>query len=410
MNKFYLYIAVVLLPFVFSCSKPTKEMNPGIWRGNILLDKEDAKSSMPFLFALEKIKDGKIQITLMNAEERIIVNEIYYQNDSVFIKLPVFRDEIKALVKSGDTISGEYYHVGSRSKYYMPFYAVAGAKERFENIKPSSAANISGRWELTGDPGDSTEYKMIGEFVQKGSNVTGSVLTTSGDHRYLDGVISGNELMLSTIDGTHTLLFRADIRDNKLENGLLIGGPKWRDKWTGLKNDNAKLPDAESITKLKGDVKKIDFSFSDLNGKRVSLSDERYKDKPVIVQIMGSWCPNCMDETRLFTELYDKYSPKGLKIVGLCFESNNFEESRIRIERFVSQLNAKYDFLYAGEVGKSIKETLPFIEKLNGYPTTLYLDKEHNVVKIYTGFSGPGTGKHYFELKDEIVATIEKLL
>jgi thiol-disulfide isomerase/thioredoxin len=410
MKKFYLYIGLALLPLVFSCSKPKNEMSQGIWRGNIVLHKDDGKSTMPFLFSVEKNKDGKTLITIMNAEERISVNEISYRNDSVFINLPVFKDEIKAFIKSSNEISGEYYHVGSRSKYSMPFTAVAGAKERFENVKPSSASNISGKWELTGDPGDSTEYKMIGEFVQKGSIVTGSVLTTSGDYRYLDGVVSGDELLLSTLDGTHTLLFRADIKDNKLENGVLIGGPTWNDKWIGIKNENAKLPDAGSITKLKGDGKNIDFTFSDLSGKRVSLSDEKYKGRPVIVQLMGSWCPNCMDETKLFNELYEKYNPKGLRIIGLCFESNNFEESKLRIERFVSQLNAKYDFLYAGEVGKSIKETLPFIEKLNGYPTSLYLDKDHNVVKILTGFSGPGTGKYYTELKDEIVATIEKLL
>ena len=125
---------------------------------------------------------------------------------------------------------------------------------------------------------------------------------------------------------------------------------------------------------------------------------------------MGSWCPNCMDETRLFNELYEKYNQKGLQIISLCFESNNFEESKERIERFVKQLGAKYDFLYAGEVGKNINETLPFIEKLNGYPTTLYVNKEHKIVKVYTGFSGPGTGKHYVKTKEEVIKTIESLL
>ncbi len=404
-------IAVLLTTFLLSsCSTQKIEMSQGTWRGIVLLDTNDKSSAMPFLFRYGKDKNNKDEIIIMNADEKIQVTEISYQNDSVFIKLPVFKDEIRASVISKDTIKGIYYHVGSRSKYSMPFVAYSKAAERFENDGTDPAADLTGRWEMTGDPGDSTEYKMIAEFQQKGKNITGTILTTSGDYRYLDGVVTGEKLILSTADGTHTLLVKADIKNGKLENGLIIGGPKWKDKWIAVINEKAKLPPSDSVTKLKKDAGVIDFTFTDLNGKRVSLSDEKYKDKPVIVQLMGSWCPNCMDETRLFTELYDTYSPKGLKIVGLCFESADFEESKKRIERFVSQLNAKYDFLYAGEVGKNTKETLPFIEKLNGYPTTLYLDKNHNVVKIHTGFSGPGTGKYYEELKKDIISTIDKLV
>lgn len=409
MKKLQIIFVLLLILFLASCSKNKREMNQGTWRGVILLDEKDVSSGMPFIFTYGKDKNGKPEIVIINADEKIPVNEISFSDDSIFVKLPVFKDEIHAYVKK-DTLNGIYYHVGSRSKYTMPFTAVFGAKERFENANTAPALDLSGRWEMTGDPGDSTEYKMIAEFTQKGNNVTGTILTTSGDYRYLDGAVSGDKLLLSSADGTHTLLVKADIKDGKLAEGLIIGGPKWRDRWIAVKNENAKLPASDSITKLKKDAGVIDFTFTDLGGKRVSLSDEKYKDKPVIVQIMGSWCPNCMDETKLFSELYDKYSPKGLRIIGLCFESADFEESKQRIERFVGQLNAKYDFLYAGEVGKSIKETLPFIEKLNGYPTSLYLDKNHNVVKIHTGFSGPGTGKHYIELRNDIIATVEKLL
>ncbi|MCE1164501.1 MAG: TlpA family protein disulfide reductase [Bacteroidetes bacterium] len=410
MKKLQILLLITLALLASSCSKNKKEMSAGTWRGTILLDEKDNASLMPFLFTYGNDNNGKPEIVIMNADEKIKVNEISFRDDTLFAKLPVFKDEIRAYIKTKDTLSGVYYHEGSKSKYTMPFTAVFGAKERFENANTAPALDLTGRWEMTGDPGDSTEYKMIAEFTQKGSEVTGTILTTSGDYRYLDGAVSGDKVMLSSADGTHTLLVKADIKDGKLVNGFVIGGPKWRDRWIAVKNENAKLPASDSITKLKKNAGVIDFTFTDLNGKRVSLSDEKYKGKPVIVQIMGSWCPNCMDETRLFSELYDKYNPKGLMIIGLCFESSDFGESKARIERFVNQLNAKYDFLYAGEVGKSTKETLPFIEKLNGYPTSLFLDKSHKVVKIQTGFSGPGTGKHYTELKNDIISTIESVL
>jgi len=408
-NLFYLLLMSVL--FFTSCSTKKVEMTNGTWRGTIQLIQNDKSSEMPFIFQFDKKANDKIELTIINADEKILVYEINIQKDSIFIKLPVFKDEIHAQIISKDSIKGEYFHSGSRSKYSMPFFAVAGVKDRFPSINAEPALNLTGKWETTVEPGDSTEYKMIGEFVQNGKNITGTFLTTSGDYRYLDGIVDGNELKMSSADGTHTLLFKAEIsKTGTLEKGVLIGGPKWKENWIATKNDKFQLPKADSITKLKKGIEKIEFTFSDLKGNRISLSDEKYKNRPVIVQLMGSWCPNCMDETKLFNELYDKYKSKGLNIIGLCFESNNFEESKQRIERFVSQLNAKYDFLYAGEVGRNIKETLPFIEKLNGYPTTLYLDKEHRVVKIYTGFSGPGTGKNYLILKDEIIKTIESLL
>jgi thiol-disulfide isomerase/thioredoxin len=409
--KHAIFIVLFSAMIFSSCGKKQPETTKGLWRGNIQLNESQSESQMPFLFSWKNGNDGKDEIVIMNAEEKIPVNEISYAGDSVFIKLPVFKDEIKAKIISKDSIVGLYFHIGSRSKYTMPFYAIAGKSDRFDiEIKPPTI-DVSGRWETTVEPGDSTEYKIIGEFKQIGNKVTGTFLTTSGDHRYLDGIVSGNKMKLSAVDGNHTILITADItKDGKLENGLLIGGPKWKEKWIAVKNENAKLPEPETITKVKEGTGVIDFTFADMTGKRISLSDAKYKDKPVIVQLMGSWCPNCMDETKLFNELYERYNPKGLQIIGLCFESNNFEESKERIERFVKQLHAKYDFLYAGEVGKNISETLPFIEKLNGYPTTLYINKEHKIVKVYTGFSGPGTGEHYIKIKEEVIKTIESLL
>jgi len=117
-----------------------------------------------------------------------------------------------------------------------------------------------------------------------------------------------------------------------------------------------------------------------------------------------------MDETRLYSELYKTYKDKGFEFIGLCFESNNYDESKARIERFVNQLNAGYTFLYAGEVGnKQVLTALPFMKDFKGYPTTIYLDKNHKPLKVFTGFSGPGTGEHYEKLKTEIINYLNSL-
>lgn len=393
------------------CSRINKQMQQGKWRGILLIDKTDSRNELPFIFEFSKTGTGGMEMTIYNAGEKIKADEILIKGDSVFIKMPVFKDEIHAKIISSDSLAGQYFHFGSKSSYGIPFYATTKQKNRFHETGVKSLIDVSGRWETTMQPGDSDEYKIIGEFRQTGSRVTGTFLTTSGDYRYLEGIAEGNKFLLSCIDGAHTLLFKAEITpDGKLDNGVLIGGPSWVEKWRAVKNENAVLPDPEKQSSIKAGTGVVDFKFKDLNGNDVSLSDKKFEGKNIVLQIMGSWCPNCMDETRLYSELYKTYKDKGFEFIGLCFESNNFDESKARIERFVTQLNAGYTFLYAGEVGnKQVLAALPFIKDFKGYPTTIYLDKTHKPLKVFTGFSGPGTGEHYEKLKTEIINYLNSL-
>ncbi len=408
-TKFLLLILTAI--FFISCSNKKVELQYGDWRGILLIDKENTANELPFLFTLEFNPDTKkISMKIFNAEEVIETDEIILENDSLKIKMPVFKDEIIAKIIKGDSIAGEYIHFGSRTKYSIPFYAVSCKKDRFI-INEEPAINVTGKWEIFFSPDDSNTNIGIGEFKQQNGKVTGTILTESGDYRYLEGVVSGKNFLLSCVNGSHTLFFKAEISDKgNLENGILIGGPNWKEKWRAEKNENAKLRDPEKLTEVKTDMD-IKFSLVDINGNKVSLSDEKFNDKVVILQIMGSWCPNCMDETRLFAELYNIYNPRGLEIIGLCFETKDTTESIKRIKRFAEQLKANYTFLYAGEVGKkSVLEILPVLKDIKGYPTTIYLDRKHKIRKVYTGFSGPSTGVHFEKLRNNIIQFIEKLL
>ncbi len=409
--KNLILILFSVLMLISGCAKHNIQMKQGKWRGVLLIDKTDSRNELPFVFEFSKTGTGRMEMTIYNADEKIKADEISMKGDSVFIKMPVFKDEIHAKIISSDSLAGEYFHFGSKSSYGIPFYATTKQKDRFPETAVKSLIDVSGRWETTMQPGDSDEYKIVGEFRQSGSRVTGTFLTTSGDYRYLEGIAEGNKFLLSCIDGAHTLLFKAEITpDGKLDNGVLIGGPVWVEKWRAVKNENAKLPDPEKQSSIKEGTGVVDFKFKDLNGNDVSLSDKKFAGKNIVLQIMGSWCPNCMDETRLYSELYKTYKDKGFEFIGLCFESNNFDESKVRIERFVKQLNAGYTFLYAGEVGnKQVLSALPFMKEFKGYPTTIYLDKNHKPLKVFTGFSGPGTGEHYEKLKTEIINYLNSL-
>jgi thiol-disulfide isomerase/thioredoxin len=198
-----------------------------------------------------------------------------------------------------------------------------------------------------------------------------------------------------------------------LSGGGYFAGPTAHETWTAQKDDNAKLEDQFAMTKWKKDAP-FTFSFKDINGNAVSLSEPRFKGKVVLVQIMGSWCPNCMDETRFLSGFYEEYQSKGVEIVALAYErSTDFARSQTSLRSFQQRFGVKYPMLITGvAVGdpKRAEKTLPQLERIVNFPTTIFVDKAGHIAKIHTGFSGPGTGEHYEEQKKEFYAMVNDLL
>ena len=135
------------------------------------------------------------------------------------------------------------------------------------------------------------------------------------------------------------------------------------------------------------------FSFPNLKGDTINLKDPKFAGKPVIVQIMGSWCPNCLDESLYLKEQYEQYHKDGLEIIGLTFErARDYETALKRATKMERDLALPYPILLAGATrDDKAAELLPMLNHIMSYPTSIYLNKDHAVVKIHTGFSGPGT-------------------
>jgi thiol-disulfide isomerase/thioredoxin len=134
----------------------------------------------------------------------------------------------------------------------------------------------------------------------------------------------------------------------------------------------------------------------------------------VIVQLLGSWCPNCMDETNYFVSgYYKKYHPKGVEIIGLAYErTTDFAKSQKTVRQLRSHFNIPYPLLITGftPAKGDPEKSLPMLAGFKGFPSTIIIDKKGNVRKIHTGFSGPGTGVHYTEFKSEFEKLTDDLL
>ena len=387
-------------------------LNSGFWRATLAVQDQE---KLPFVF---EVNDDGI-ITIYNAEERIEVDEIEINGDSIRIQTPVFEGYfVGRFRESGNQITGSF--IKPSLDRVVPFTMTHGVKERFpsapEGVSESAAnVNVDGSWETVFSPDNANDrYIAKGTFKSDGDIVTGTFRTTTGDYRYLEGKLDGDELRLSTFDGAHAFLFVATVTDSTMQ-GQFYSGNHFKESFTAIKNDDYELPDAKGLTYLRDGYDKFDFSFKDTKGRLVSLQDEEYKDKVVLVQILGSWCPNCLEESIFYRDYITGNPNENLKVVGLAFEYAKTEATAVKsINRLTDRLQLPYPVLLAqygeGADKKKAAEKLPMLNHVLSYPTTIYIDKEGAVRRIHTGYNGTATGEKHLEFKEEFEKFVAQLL
>jgi thiol-disulfide isomerase/thioredoxin len=384
-------------------------LSAGTWRGVLSAQGQE----IPFLFDVAE-EGGRPTVTLRNGEERLKLDEITLAGDSTTIRLGVFDAALVVRADGTDKLKGAWVKYDAPKPYRVPFMATKGEQKLFpvSSAKPQS---FDGTWSVTFKGDDGETYPAVGVFKQNGNDVSGTFLTTTGDYRYLDGQVDGNNLKVSTFDGSHGFLFTATRNSdtNTIINGDFYSGKSGHETWTGRLDANAKLPDANALTGMKPGQKRLNFKFPNIyEGGSISPTDPKYKGKVVVLQVLGSWCPNCMDETNFLAPWYEQNKQRGVEIIGLGFERTPDQKlASQKLLKMKQRMNVGYDLAVAGVANKdSASKALPQLAKVLAFPTTIFLDKKGEVRKIHTGFSGPGTGKYYEQETAEFNKTIDQLL
>jgi peroxiredoxin len=364
-------------------------------------------------FGLEVAReDGTVVLYLENAAERMRVPEVVIEEQRLEAKFPGYQNSLTAVV-SRDRLDGELTLVKAKGvEQVMPFTATFGDDYRFFDESASDNADVSGRWQVTFTEDSGRSYPAVAEFEQAHDRVTGTFLTPTSDHRFLEGQVRGETLHLSTFDGAHAYLYRAKIDAEGALVGEFWSGTKWHETWRATRDEAASIADFERATRLVAPQNGLDFTFPDLDGTPVSLSDPRFDGKVVIVTIAGSWCPNCHDEAAFLAPLYDRYRDDGLEVVALMFEYfDDFSRAVEATRRFRERHGIEYPTLIAGISDKDeASKALPSLNRVLAYPTTIFIDRRGEVREIHTGFSGPATGEHYERLTGDFEALVERLL
>ena len=389
-----------------SCQPTVKPMKEGLWKGDFSV----REYQIPFVFEVKGKGAGATSLTLINGTDRFELNNIIFNYDSVTIPIDLYDVVLKGKLTE-NSFDGQYIKKSSDKKITtIPFKAKYGAFSRFPTGKEPPSISLTGTWDI--NIGDSGNFeKAVGNFDQKGSQVTGSILTPTGDYRFFEGTVQGKNFSLSAFGGSSPYLINGTLQNDSIFSGEFVT-LRQTSRLEGKRNPKAALPDPYLVSHLKEGFSSVEFSFPNLEGNIISLADSKYKGKVTIVTLLGSWCPNCLDENAFLSAWYKANKQRGVEIIGLGFErKNDFESAKKSLSLLKERLDIQYEILFAGQSSTaSASKSLPALNGIFAFPTTIFVDKKGNVRKVHTGFNGPATGKFHEEFKKEFNELIDQLL
>ena len=386
-----------------SCLNKSSKAILGNYRAEI---KTNEGSIIPFKFQLFKEMD-KLVMRVENDEETLIYDDIIFKEDSLKILMPPY-DAVIIVKPYGKSLNGRYLKEESGKE--ASFNAWINNEPKFQSYKKPKF-NLNGKYKTVFRP--ENPYPGLGIFKQNGNKVSGTFRKNTGDTRYLSGIIFGDSIKLSTFDGAHPYLIKAEKKEDTIFGNLYYYSDSVTKFWM-IKDDDYELANSKSLTRLKDGFQSVNFNFKDSSGKFISSNDEQFINKVLVVQILGTWCPNCLDETQFFISYLNEYTNEDLAFVGLSVEAAKTEERAMkRIDNMIEKFNIPYPILLA-QYGSTNKETLlkkiPMLENFISYPTTIIIDKSGMVNSIHTGFNGPATGQAFEDFKLEFDNEIKGLL
>jgi thiol-disulfide isomerase/thioredoxin len=376
----------------------------GIWDANVTVH----NVSIPFRIELSS-NGTEVTSHFFNGDEKVNPSTLgSFRDGFLDLKFASYATELKATFNDG-TLTGSF-EGGPGSSY--PFKA----KRHNPSLTPaadSSAPLIDGRWEIQvkSPKGESAWHFVV---KQSGSSVSAAILRVDGDTGMLSGSYRDGKFVLSHFTGERPFYVEVTpLADSTLQ--LALSNYRETQTLIAFRPETARAKglappdDPSQHTKLINPNEPLHFSFPDLQGQIVSDRDPRFRGKVVLVNITGSWCPNCHDEAPFLEALYQKYHDQGLEIVALDFEQAEQLKDLSRLRAFIQRYEIEYTYLVAGEPSQ-LNEKIPQVENLNAWPTTFFVGRDGLVHEVHTGFTSRASGSFDSDLKDQIRNDVARLL
>ena len=242
----------------------------------------------------------------------------------------------------------------------------------------------------------------------KGDSIWATISTPTGDYRYLAGQKKHNKLTFSTFDGAHLFRFDAELKGDSLVNGTFLSGTHYRTSFSGVLIEQPTV----SWNSAQQSTNGVDLNVKGVStaGDTILWTNDRLRElgkKGMVLDVMGTWCPNCMDEARLLAELAPEYP--NVQFVSMAFERKTDTSILPRLGQFKDELGLGWDVLLGGKANKRLAaEVLGVVDTVHSFPTTVFWETNGTPV-VHTGFNGPATGKGYDEERAFFEAQLDRL-
>ncbi len=388
-------------PLTASSQAPAPQTLGGLWDATVLVN----GVAVPFQFLLSQDKTGPHGV-FFDGERRINPSSAgAFKDGRLTLEFASYATRLDAKLENG-VLKGDFG--SARSSYVFE-----ARPHRATTVAARKGPSIAGTWEIpiATNKGEKA-WRLI--VQEKGPRVFATILRIDGDTGTLSGEVRDGRLLLSRFAGERPGILevtpKADgtlalvLTDSSGRKVLQAQRPS-----AARKGGLAAPEDPTRFTTVKDLNEPLRFTGADLTGRAFNQADPRFKGKVVLLNITGSWCPNCHDEAPFLAALYDKYRGRGLEIVGLDFEQPDQLQDPWRLKAFIKKYKLNYTVLLAGDT-RDVNKAIPQAVNLNAWPTTFFLGRDGKVKSVHVGFTSPGSAGFDAKLKADITREVEALL
>lgn len=134
-------------------------------------------------------------------------------------------------------------------------------------------------------------------------------------------------------------------------------------------------------------VQATEITVYDKEGNPVLLS--QFKGKPIVLNFWASWCGPCREEMPDFQKIYEQEKDEVVFI--MLNATDQIEETKEKAEKFIQEKGYTFPVYY------DLKMEGITNYGINGFPTTIFIDKDFNVVAEYQSRMRAQTILQYIE-------------
>ncbi|HUF09305.1 MAG TPA: TlpA disulfide reductase family protein [Rhodothermales bacterium] len=373
--------------FAASCTDAPPPL--GAWAGHAAIADDQL---LPISAHLNLVDDPPSGYFLVGTE-RTEIPEIVFAGDSLRLVFAEYGAEMAGRV-TGDRFAGRYTRFRTDTTSF-PFVLFWEPEPHAQSVE---ARRLSGTYQVYFHYPDRIDSSSVAILTSTNGEVAGTIIHPSGDYGLLEGHFDGTRLRLARFTGWQAIMLDLEFTTAGLEGNLYSRAEPPVPVTFRPAPEDAREHGA--ITRMRDPNVPFRFAGVTIEGDSVTSEDPRFQGNPIVVDIMGTWCHNCLDAAPLLENAWEEHRDEGLQVVSLSFEiTDDFEAARKNIGLFARRFNISFPVLFCGSLAEeNVNARLRGqLEDFFSYPTTLFIDRTGKVIDIHTGFNGPGTGTERYQ-------------